>query len=112
MATVGDFRLCRFTRVSLGRGPGKHFIVRPLVLPTVLMDGIYLSDYNRSRFDSRTGETGMDGSPIPPDLVPSGSSRIFTEETIPDAFQREHKLAEGTWGVLRVLEGNIRFIDP
>ncbi len=53
----------------------------------------------------------MVDSPTPPNLVPSGSSRIFTEETIPDALQQEHKLAEGTWGVLQVLEGGIRFID-
>ena len=48
---------------------------------------------------------------IPSNLVPSGSSAIFTEETIPGALQREHKLAEGTWGVLHVFEGKIRFVD-
>ena len=53
----------------------------------------------------------MAGNPLPPNLVASGSTPIFTEKTIPDALQREHKLAEGTWGELQVLEGGIRFID-
>ena len=48
---------------------------------------------------------------MPPDLVPSGSTPMFTEQTIPDGLLKEHKLAEGTWGSLRVLEGRIRFTD-
>ncbi len=48
---------------------------------------------------------------IPSSLVPSGSSPIFTDETIPGALQQEHRLAKGTWGVLHVLGGKIRFVD-
>jgi tellurite resistance-related uncharacterized protein len=47
----------------------------------------------------------------PTNLVSSGNTPIFTQETIPDALQREHRLAEGTWGELHVFEGSIRFID-
>ena len=53
----------------------------------------------------------MIGDRIPPGLVPTGSSLEFTEDTIPDALQREHALAPGRWGVLHVLEGSILFIN-
>ena len=48
---------------------------------------------------------------MPAGLIPSGSSPIFTEVSIPGALQREHKLATGNWGVLRVIEGSVRFVD-
>ncbi len=48
---------------------------------------------------------------MPPGVIPSGSTPVFTELTLPDGLRKEHKLAEGTWGVLRVLEGTIRFTD-
>ena len=53
----------------------------------------------------------MTKAEMPANLVPSGSTAIFTESTVPDALQREHRLAEGVWGVLQVLTGSIRFID-
>lgn len=48
---------------------------------------------------------------IPPGLVPTGGSIAFTEDSIPDALQKEHKLAAGNWGVLHVFEGNVVFVD-
>ena len=40
----------------------------------------------------------MTESAIPTNLVQSGGTPTFTEDTIPSALQQEHKLAEGTWG--------------
>ena len=37
-----------------------------------------------------------------------GSSPIFTETTPPDALRNEHRTKAGTWGLLRVLEGEVR----
>ena len=48
---------------------------------------------------------------MPAGLIPSGNSPVFTEITIPGALQREHKLAAGNWGILRVIEGSVRFVD-
>ena len=48
---------------------------------------------------------------IPPGLIPSSGSNTFTEDTIPEALQKEHKLAAGHWGVLHVFEGSLRFTD-
>ena len=35
---------------------------------------------------------------IPPDLIPSSGSHVFTQDTIPEALQKEHKLVSGHWG--------------
>lgn len=48
---------------------------------------------------------------IPSGLVPSSGSLNFTEATVPGALQSEHMLAVGRWGVLHVLEGNLRYVD-
>ena len=48
---------------------------------------------------------------IPPDLIPSSGSHVFTQDTIPEALQKEHKLASGHWGVLHVFEGSLKFVD-
>ena len=49
---------------------------------------------------------------IPTGLIPSGRSLIFTEVSIPGALKREHKLATGNWGVLRVIEGSVPLCGP
>ena len=44
-------------------------------------------------------------------LVPSATSPIFTQDTLPDALQAEHTLAPGHWAVLNVFEGSLRFVN-
>jgi tellurite methyltransferase len=46
--------------------------------------------------------------------LPQGLTRVrsagpFDEETLPPALQRDHRVAERTWAVLRVIEGAVRF---
>lgn len=48
---------------------------------------------------------------LPPDLPSRGSTRTFTESDMPDALLNEHSLGKGRWGVLRVLEGRVAFVD-
>ncbi len=48
---------------------------------------------------------------IPTDLIPSSGSHVFTQDTIPEALKKEHKLASGHWGVLHVFEGSLKFVD-
>lgn len=45
-------------------------------------------------------------SKTPP--VPYRSSPIFDEYTLPAALQREHRTKEGVWGVIRILEGQLK----
>ena len=48
---------------------------------------------------------------MPSGVVPAGASLEFTRDTLPDALQREHALGDGRWGVLRVFEGNLVYVD-
>jgi tellurite resistance-related uncharacterized protein len=45
---------------------------------------------------------------------PYRSTPIFDEKTLPAALRREHRTKPGVWGVVRVLEGELKlsFIDP
>ena len=39
-----------------------------------------------------------------------GSSAIFDETTLPDALRNEHRTKAGTWGLLRVFEGEVLLV--
>jgi tellurite resistance-related uncharacterized protein len=47
-------------------------------------------------------------------ITPYASSPIFDEQSLPDALRNDHRTKDGTWGLLRVLAGEVRlvFIDP
>lgn len=46
--------------------------------------------------------------------VPYATSPAFNEATLPDALRNDHRTKAGSWGLLRVLEGEVRliFTDP
>lgn len=46
--------------------------------------------------------------------LPYASSPVFDEQTLPDALRNDHRTKPGTWGLLSVLEGEVRliFLDP
>ena len=46
--------------------------------------------------------------------VPYKSTPVFDENTLPAGLRREHRTKVGVWGVIRVLEGGIRYrvLDP
>lgn len=43
-------------------------------------------------------------------IEPYRSTPVFDETTLPDALRREHRTKDGVWGVIRVLEGELRLI--
>lgn len=47
-------------------------------------------------------------------VAPYGASPIFDELSLPDSLRNKHSTKDGTWGLLRVLEGEVElvFIDP
>ncbi|SDG85364.1 DUF1971 domain-containing protein [Pelagibacterium luteolum] len=51
---------------------------------------------------------------MPPSAVPYKSTRVFDENTLPAGFRKEHMTKAGVWGVIRVLEGQLRYevLDP
>lgn len=45
-----------------------------------------------------------------PSPAPYGSSPVFDETTLPAALRREHRTKAGAWGVIHVLEGQLRLV--
>jgi tellurite resistance-related uncharacterized protein len=47
-------------------------------------------------------------------VAPYGASPIFDERSLPDSLRLAHSTKDGTWGLLRVLEGQLElvFLDP
>ncbi len=45
---------------------------------------------------------------------PYATSPIFDEGSLPEALRKEHRTKAGTWGLLRVLKGEVAliFLDP
>lgn len=46
--------------------------------------------------------------------LPYKSTPVFNEITLPAGLRREHRTKAGVWGVIRVLEGRVRYrvLDP
>jgi tellurite resistance-related uncharacterized protein len=56
-----------------------------------------------------------DRAELPKDLRFVRSSPLWDERTMPNSLRRNHRLAEGFWGVLRVSSGSLHFVaqsDP
>jgi tellurite resistance-related uncharacterized protein len=45
---------------------------------------------------------------------PYKRTRVFDEKTLPAGLRREHRTKPGVWGIIRVLEGRLRYqvLDP
>lgn len=41
---------------------------------------------------------------------PYASSPVFDEHTLPDALRNDHRTKDGTWGLLRVITGEVLLI--
>ena len=46
--------------------------------------------------------------------TPYKTKQVFDEVNLPASLRREHRTKTGTWGVIRVLEGRLRYqlLDP
>jgi tellurite resistance-related uncharacterized protein len=51
---------------------------------------------------------------LPRGLVAYRQTPVFDEKTIPAGLLREHRTRPGTWGVITIVEGHLRFrlLDP
>lgn len=45
---------------------------------------------------------------------PYRTTPVFDEDSLPAALRKEHRTKAGVWGLIRVLEGRVRFVslDP
>ena len=46
--------------------------------------------------------------------APYKSTPVFDENTLPAGLRREHRTKVGVWGIIRVVEGRVRYriLDP
>ena len=53
-------------------------------------------------------------APPPPMAVPYKRTSVFDENSLPAGLRREHRTKPGVWGVIRVLDGRVRYqmLDP
>lgn len=52
----------------------------------------------------------LGNSTLPEGLKFTKKTKVFDAETVPQGLQKAHQIALGTWGLLRVLEGELRFV--
>ena len=45
-------------------------------------------------------------------MKPYRTTAVFDQDTLPTALRREHRTKAGAWGVIRVLEGELRLLFP
>lgn len=45
-------------------------------------------------------------------MTPYRTTAVFDEITLPAALRREHRTKAGAWGVIRMLEGELRLVFP
>ena len=47
-------------------------------------------------------------------LAPYRCTSVFDENTLPAGLRREHRTKSGVWGIIRVLDGHLRYevFDP
>ena len=64
-------------------------------------DPLRLRELALSRWDNEGGLT-------PP--TPYKSTPVFDEVTLPQGLRGEHRTKPGVWGVIRVLEGRLRYV--
>ncbi|MEM7751561.1 MAG: DUF1971 domain-containing protein [Pseudomonadota bacterium] len=49
---------------------------------------------------------------LPSDVAPYKQTAQFTEATVPQGLLKEHATKDGVWGVIHVMEGQLRYIVP
>lgn len=55
-------------------------------------------------------QTGVDHGHLPAGLTLQRTTDEFTEVSVPAGLLRAHRVADGVWGRLRVIEGGLRFV--
>jgi len=73
-----------------------------------------LSKVSKSRGSAHPTWDNEGGTVPAPAPAPYKSTPIFDENTLPVGLQKEHRTKVGVWGIIRVLEGRVRYqvLDP
>ncbi len=91
---------------ELSCGHKQHVRHRP---PFQLRPWVTDDDERKQRIGSALGCPLCDRAELPAGLCVVRSSAQWSNESIPPALLRSHRLPHGTWGWLQVREGELRF---
>ncbi len=91
---------------ELSCGHNQHVRHRP---PFQLRSWVIDDDERMKRIGSVLGCPMCDRAELPTGLCVVRSSARWSNETVPPALLRSHRLTDGTWGWLHVREGELRF---
>jgi tellurite resistance-related uncharacterized protein len=91
---------------ELSCGHGQHVRHRP---PFVERPWVLTADGRAERVGSPLDCPLCDRAEPPAGLVIARTAGPFDEATVPPGLLRDHRVAERTWGRLRLLEGALRF---
>jgi tellurite methyltransferase len=91
---------------ELGCGHGQHVRHRP---PYQLREWVTQAEGRQARLGSPLDCPSCDRAELPGDVRFERSSVQWTEGTIPAVLRTSHRLAPGTWGLIKVESGKLRF---
>jgi tellurite resistance-related uncharacterized protein len=81
--------------------------------PLTVQAGAHMVDIVDRAIHYRSVDPVMTAA-APTPAKPYKSTAVFDETTLPAGLRREHRTKAGSWGVIRVLEGRLRYqvLDP
>ncbi len=81
--------------------------------PLTVQAGAHMVDMVDRAIHYRSVDPVMNAA-APTPTKPYKSTAVFDETTLPAGLRREHRTKAGSWGVIRVLEGRLRYqvLDP
>ena len=89
-------------------GHNQHVRHKP---PFQVREWVVDEESRRSRIGARLECPLCDRGELPEAVTPVRNSAVWDEGSMPDGLRREHRLGPGTWGVLHVESGALRFSD-
>jgi tellurite resistance-related uncharacterized protein len=76
--------------------------------PLTVQAGAHMVDIVNRAIHYRSVDPVMNAA-APTPAKPYKSTPVFDEESLPAGLRREHRTKAGSWGVIRVLEGRLRY---
>ena len=102
LADASEQQLERAREMAACISPRPGFTPHPL---TIHAAAHMIDIVNRShQFRGQAHVVSVPSAPIPYKCTP-----VFDERTLPAGLRREHRTQAGVWGVIRVIEGRVRY---